>query len=344
MRRLPLIAVLIILFVIITISSFNSSESPHGNDLKLNCSECHTTEGWKMDPNHSFQHSSTNFQLKGQHATVDCKSCHPTLIFNEAGEECSTCHADVHERTVGTDCERCHNPNTWLVTNIIEIHQTSRFPLVGAHIGADCIDCHKSESLLQYPPMSVDCIGCHTKEYQEALNPNHIAAGFSTDCENCHNIAAPEWNSGGFHHNFFPLTEAHNIQDCNACHNPNDYAAVPKTCYGCHSDDYNSTTNPNHLSSGFTTDCTVCHTLNPGWKPANFNHDPWFPIYSGKHNGEWSNCTDCHSNSSDYKQFTCVDCHEHRQSEMDDEHDDVKNYIYQSNACLNCHPKGEADD
>jgi hypothetical protein len=26
------------------------------------------------------------------------------------------------------------------------------------------------------------------------------------------------------------------------------------------------------VSGGFSTDCASCHTTNPGWRPATFNH------------------------------------------------------------------------
>ncbi len=344
MHRLSLITSLFVILLIVGLFGFYPSGSPHGDSLKNNCSDCHSTNGWKMDSSSVFQHSSTNFQLEGQHATLNCLSCHPTLVFNDAKSTCNECHADVHEQTVGVDCARCHNTNSFLVSNILEIHQLGRFPLVGAHSVADCYDCHKTSSLLQFPTMSIQCIDCHNEEYASTTNPNHLTAGFSTDCETCHVISAYEWNSGGFHHNFFPLEQGHANIACDQCHTPGDFGSVSKTCYGCHSADYNSTTNPNHLASGFTTDCTVCHTLSPGWRPAEFDHDPWFPIYSGKHKGEWNNCTDCHNNSSNYNQFTCIDCHEHSQSSMNNEHDEVNNYSYNSNACFDCHPRGDKRD
>ena len=47
---------------------------------------------------------------------------------------------------------------------------------------------------------------------------------------------------------------------------------------------YMATQNPNHQTSGFSTDCVACHTTNPDWTPAEFDHDgQYFPIYSGKH-------------------------------------------------------------
>ena len=54
-------------------------------------------------------------------------------------------------------------------------------------------------------------------------------------------------------------------------------------------------------------------------------------------------CESCHV-TGDYAVFSCIDCHEHRQGEMDDEHDDVGDYQWTSAACLDCHPNGEEDD
>ena len=44
-----------------------------------------------------------------------------------------------------------------------------------------------------------------------------------------------------------------------------------------------------------------------------------------------------------FEVFTCLTCHEHRRSEMDDEHDEVRGYVYESTACYSCHPDGEDD-
>jgi len=67
----------------------------------------------------------------------------------------------------------------------------------------------------------------------------------------------------------------------------------------------------------------------------------FFPIYSGKHRGEWSSCTECHTNTSSYAAFSCIDCHEHDdQNNVNDDHNGVSGYSYTSTACLNCHPDG----
>ena len=89
-------------------------------------------------------------------------------------------------------------------------------------------------------------------------------------------------------------------------------------------------------------DCLACHSTT-AWEPSTFNHDAqYFPINSGEHRGEWQSCATCHIVPTDYRQHSCVGCHEHAQASMDSEHRGVKNYLYDSNACYNCHPRGKS--
>jgi len=321
-------------------------QSPHGDELTIACDDCHNPNSWKMvEGTYSFSHNKTDFALEGMHQTVNCKSCHSTLIFSEAETDCMSCHTDMHSQTVGLECERCHTPKSWIVENITEIHQQSRFPLVGAHYTADCNDCHVSASLLQFEPLGVDCYDCHQQDYASTTQPNHIEGNFSTDCAECHSINAFSWGGAGFNHTFFPLVEGHAIGDCNQCHTGTDYSNISSECYSCHQTDYNTTTNPNHQVADLNTDCAECHSTIPGWKPAKFTqHDAiYFPVYSGEHGGEWDNCTECHPNPANYSIFSCIDCHEHNQSDMNDEHNDVGGYAYNSIACLECHPTGDGE-
>ena len=273
----------LILAIVLSVNLF-SQPSPHGDGFKINCMDCHNTTGWKIDmKNFSFNHNATQFPLTGQHQSVYCMRCHTSLEFTKAGTECISCHTDMHNQTVGTDCGRCHTPVSWLVNNITEIHQRSRFPLVGAHIAADCYSCHKnaSSNLLLFGPLGVECINCHQTNYAETTNPNHSTSGFSTNCIECHNINSVSWVGANVNHNFFPLTLGHTINYCQACHKTPDYASTNPDCYACHQSNYNATANPNHNSIGFSTSCKDCHTTNPGWKPAEYReHDSKsFPIY-----------------------------------------------------------------
>jgi hypothetical protein len=322
--------------------------SPHGDAFTATCKDCHSTTGWKVDlKNLVFNHGATKFPLTGQHQAVACRACHVSLEFSKAPVECVSCHTDMHGRTVGDDCGRCHNTKAWIINNITEMHRQSRFPLVGAHVTADCYDCHKNatSNLLLFGPLGVECYDCHEKDYTSAVNPNHVAGNYSKNCTDCHKMTSTTWAGAGINHNFFPLTGGHAGVACNTCHKTPDYASTSPECYSCHAANYNSTTNPNHGSLGFSTACQTCHSTNPGWKPAEYrDHDAKsFPIYSGKHNGVWSNCNECHTNPASYAQFTCIDCHDHNQSEMNNKHEGVTGYAWNSPACFSCHPTGSAE-
>jgi hypothetical protein len=72
------------------------------------------------------------------------------------------------------------------------------------------------------------------------------------------------------------------------------------------------------------------------------NHDAqFFPIYSGRHQNRWTRCSDCHSQPSNFTVFSCLGCH--GQTETASHHGGVSGYLYDSNACLSCHPRGEAN-
>jgi hypothetical protein len=179
-------------------------------------------------------------------------------------------------------------------------------------------------------------------DYNLTTNPNHVSAGFPQDCTICHNTAA--WTPAVFNHNQtkFPLTGAHITVPCTNCHISGIFAGTPTDCYSCHSKEYASTTDPNHAAAGFPKDCTQCHTTS-SWSGAVFNHTQ-FPIYSGAHAGQWTTCGDCHTNSSNYSVFSCIDCHAHSKTTTDAQHRGVANYVYNSANCYACHPNGRAGD
>jgi hypothetical protein len=108
--------------------------------------------------------------------------------------------------------------------------------------------------------------------------------------------------------------------------------------------DYQATTDPDHVAAAFPLACAGCHSTS-SWEGATFNHDQqFFPINSGSHRGEWTSCQDCHTSAGNYTDFSCLGCHEHSQAAMNGEHDEVGGYSYNSQACLQCHPAGEAND
>jgi hypothetical protein len=174
------------------------------------------------------------------------------------------------------------------------------------------------------------------------VNPNHSALAISTNCEDCHSTG-PGWDPALFpsHNDYYALNGAHATisNNCYLCHEGN-YTNTKNTCFECHSAKYNSTTNPAHAVAQFPTDCATCHT-EIDWKPSTFDHDnQYFPIYSGKHREEWNTCADCHTVPTNYAVFSCLNCHEHNKTKMDDKHKDESGYAYNSTNCLACHPRG----
>lgn len=334
------------------------AQSPHGEDLKINCAACHSPAGWEIGADFwknsepqkpgaepRFDHSTTRFELNGQHEKTDCRTCHETLVFAKAASDCISCHTDFHQQTVGRDCARCHDSDNWLVDNITELHIENGFPLFGQHRVADCNACHFSESGLRFDRIGNDCINCHLENYMATTSPDHRAAGYSTDCVMCHDVAAPDWlwSAGAANHLFFPLTGGHEINDCSRCHVNGVFQGTPTDCFACHEKDFQATTSPDHETGNFPTDCKICHTTDPGWNAGNFTqHDQlYFPIFSGKHEGAWNQCSECHTTAGDFKAFSCTDCHEHNNAnDLADEHNDVSGYSFSSAACYSCHPKG----
>ena len=322
------------------------AQSPHGESLgKMDCVVCHNPDGWEIAMDTFRYDHGTTFPLEGRHLSVDCRACHSSLVFSEAPMQCVDCHEDMHSASVGNDCTRCHDTDNWLVDDTPEIHEKNGFPLVGVHDNLSCIDCHRSETGLRFDRLGNDCINCHSDDYQSTQSPNHTDVGYSADnCTNCHDPFSTGWTAGEINHNFFPLTQGHNIQDCQQCHLTDKYSDASPECISCHEDNFNNTNNPAHVAGGFPTDCTLCHTTEPGWAATAFgdHDDQYFPIYSGKHKGEWNQCTDCHTNSGDFSSFSCIDCHEHsNQAGLTREHNEVSGFDYESNACYQCHPKGE---
>jgi hypothetical protein len=319
--------------------------SPHGPSLDMECSACHTTDGWTLTRSRmAFSHASTGFRLQGAHERVACESCHLGLRFDEpAGPvECASCHADVHQGRLSSQCEDCHQPESWRgERERIMAHSRTSFPLAGAHLRLDCEACHRDERAGAYTGLDPACWSCHADDYRGTNFPEHEAMGYDRECRNCHGTAT--WRGARFDHvEQFPLIGAHATAPCATCHRGQN-REVPWTpadendCVACHRVDYDRA----HPGVGYPLDCTACHTVE-GWDALSFDHDgQFFPIYSGSHRGRWDTCVECHPSTQNFGLFTCITCH--RQSSTDNEHNEVRNYVYESTACLSCHPRGRGE-
>ncbi|MGD9790191.1 MAG: cytochrome c3 family protein [Phycisphaerales bacterium] len=276
--------------------------------FSTNCTDCHNTIQWQGA---NFQHPSS-FPLTLGHAGVACVRCHTTPgVYTGNSTACASCHTTDYQQTtnpyhqaagISTNCVQCHNTAQWQGATF---NHTSAFPLTNAHANRQCTDCHRTPGV--YTGLSRDCVSCHLPAFQSTTNPNHVSAGFSTNCTQCHTTI--RWTGAVFNHPAsFPLTQGHANRACSACHTtPNVYTGLSTQCSFCHLDDYQGVTNPNHVSAGFSTNCTQCHTTLR-WTGAVFNHPASFPLTQAHAN---RSCSECHTTPNVYTGLStqCSFCH-----------------------------------
>jgi len=333
-----------------------STANPHGSLPEgVECSACHTVQAWTpLKPTLDFAHDrDTDFALAGRHETATCQTCHLDLRFDDFSEplvaptDCAFCHADVHQARFVEECVTCHTTTSFQETGGAEVHFRTSFPLTGAHLQISCATCHADDTggVFSAADLEVDCIACHQDAYRSATSVDHEAAGYSQQCTACHSTLAwsdaPTFDHGSTSGGFL-LLGAHQGLRCASCHQvPGPGLVFPtptsqEDCIACHREDYDR----EHAGSGYPTTCPTCHTED-AWD-SSFVHDTrYFPIFSGAHAGEWSDCATCHTVPQDFATFTCLTCHEHNQTDTDRDHSEVSGYVYESTRCLSCHADGQ---
>ncbi|HET9571990.1 MAG TPA: hypothetical protein VFP20_11350 [Bacteroidales bacterium] len=318
----------------------------HQETVGRDCDRCHNTTSWMVGKIREI-HRLTRFPLEGGHAGVDCNQCHKSgsrLRFDPISTECESCHLKDYNATTNpahavaqfpTDCKMCHDETDWKNASF-DHNSTTSFPLRGGHLGLNCNQCHSQG----FAGTATACVACHQKDFNTTINPSHSAAGFSADCQTCHTETS--WKPSSYNHNTatsFPLNGGHRAVSCNQCHTQG-FVGTSTACVACHLKDYNATTNPAHATAKFPTNCETCHTTTT-WTTSTFNHDSQnFPIYSGRHRGLWTTCTQCHTSPANFAVFSCITCHEHNKTSMDAKHLGRSGYVYNSINCLSCHPRG----
>jgi hypothetical protein len=197
---------------------------PHGSDLKKKCEDCHTP-GIEFS-RVKFRHE--NKDMWAFHKTDRCLLCHPDKKFMTASRRCLNCHADFHKGAVGQDCYNCHRQPAWNVTRFN--HTESGFPLMGAHRGLECGDCHRDLQSFRIVPRPSSCASCHLGDQQKAPFP-HALYGAGPDCQECHLQDKWEYAHSPFWFNI--QTGSMAGLACDSCHKTKgDYHEY--TCHDCH--------------------------------------------------------------------------------------------------------------
>ena len=302
----------------------------------------HSTTGFPLTNSHQLApagkvtactdcHINNNYNLTTPPNACGNSGCHLTTWQQTT----NPVHSSAGAPFAAANCSTCHNTIAW--TTAAFDHSTTGWPLTGSHqmspagkVNA-CTDCHVSNNYT-FTSANTDCYGCHKTAWQSTTTlggsvPNHVAANFPTPmCLSCHDTVL--WSDGKFDHSTtgFPLQGPHMlpprstvtgaigamVNACTDCHMGGNYTTgYPTTdCYGCHQTYFINaqaygTNVPNHVAASYPTTCITCHTtwVTTAWLGAVFNHT-FFRI---PHYG--SVCTDCHIVSTDYKQFSCENCH-----------------------------------
>lgn len=198
--------------------------APHDAGLRKACTDCHDPQrGW---PGVSFRHPRRD--LWTFHDRNACRTCHSQLRFTGLNRNCVSCHTDFHQGALGSDCFRCHNQPAWRVNRFR--HEESGFPLMGAHLGLECGDCHRDLRSMRIIPRPDGCVSCHDGQYRSASFP-HAAYGAGRDCQECH--LQDSWSYAHSPYWFNIQSGPHHGVECASCHKVGrDFRRY--SCHDCH--------------------------------------------------------------------------------------------------------------
>jgi hypothetical protein len=181
-------------------------------------------------------------------------------------------------------CQDCHIDEAWDRIKAPEgfDHAATGFPLRFAHAEVSCDGCHRRG----LDALTSACSACHHDPH----------AGLNTlMCERCHQERT--WdvprNFQAHEATRFPLTGAHAVVACEACHRPRraePLQTTPMECFVCHRRNWQRA-RPDHAAAQFT-ECGDCHTTST-FRGATYVHRSY--VLDGAH--ALQRCTTCHTGS-----------------------------------------------
>ncbi|MBV5348205.1 hypothetical protein JZU61_00820, partial [bacterium] len=147
-------------------TNFNSTTNPNHKlaGFSTSCVECHTTKpNWT--PANYKQHDASFPIYSGNHKGEweKCTDCHTTKNYAEFS--CTACHEHNQSETDGdhkgissynyksVSCYACHPKGS--KSGVFD-HNTTNFPLTGAHSSVVCASCHT----IGYAGTSMECKSC----------------------------------------------------------------------------------------------------------------------------------------------------------------------------------------
>jgi len=127
---------------------------------------------------------------------------------------------------------------------------------------AAIIVCQKAEegATFNHTGITTGCSQCHLPEYNATTNPNHIAAGFPTSCETCHNTNT--WQGAVFNHTFMINSGPHKNFQCAECHQvPSNYNVF--SCIHCHEHTQSMADATHQGILGYSWNSAACVSCHP---------------------------------------------------------------------------------
>ena len=308
-------------------------KDPHAGRLGPNCTNCHSTTGFRLIDKQNFEHDRTRYPLKGKHGAIRCAGCHQDFSTPERKkpgfQTCATCHTDAHGGTATlagkpADCAECHTVSGFIpATFTAQRHQATKYPLEGKHQTVTCSSCHRKEtnpalaarlgsSKVVIRPAFGRCLDCHADLHGGQLT----ARADKGDCAACHKVAG--WTPSGFdvaqHAKLrLPLDGRHGEIGCRDCHGAdrNGLPPLPRTV---------TVGKAGFLFKVVETDCAACH-VDP--------HRGRFSASGPK--AKAAGCTACHSTRAFRPSTTDIATHKGFDFPLEGAH--------RATPCMACHPE-----
>lgn len=306
----------------------------HRGQLSDKCDKCHGES--EFAPAKGFDHAEARFALRGAHRKVDCEACHPTEADTKTPkatfpkpakwefaryrpvehDRCTDCHEDPHRGRFGAGCTDCHTEVSWTKLKMGKMkkrafHETTRYPLRGAHALVACDACHrplaKRGQVFRGLPFD-RCDRCHIDAHQGQVEG---------DCDACHDLegfSKPRFSEAAHAKTEYPLEGAHRVVGCARCHvdaspapkpsrklaralerrkrhdqlSPAKLSLEARRCRECHEDAHAGQLDARIAKDG----CEGCHAVS-AWSEVTLDHDTQtgYPL-TGKHTE--AACSGCH--------------------------------------------------
>ncbi len=251
--------------------------------------------------------------LSEEHKKIDggCLGCH-TPLFGTPSSKCVSCHTSEEiglKDASGNELVEPDSATTMLHKELVALK---------------CIACHTEHALpgkgsllanMDHGSLSAElqknCTACHDPDRPDDLLHKEAGSG----CGECHDTR--RWEGVEFDHEKWLLADLGRSGNCAGCHEPD------------RPDD--------KLHKEAKNSCSECHSTK-AWEPADFDHERWFR-FDRDHSAE---CSTCHDNPADYRQYTCYGCHEHSRRGVAAEHREEG--IKEFSNCVECHRSSDEDE